>query len=330
MTAQKTISIVMPNHNHSKELETSLQAIAEQSVMPDEVLLIDDGSTDNSLDVVEFFKSKIKNLKLLKNEARQGVVKTVNRGIHAASGDYIILASADERILPDMCTQMKTALAQYPQGHLFVAKFTEWDATTGALSHGAQSELDLWFLKGTRNRWICAETFKSLLAQKPIRLSANAAMFSKHSLLEVGLFDENLKWHSDWFAIYAVALRYGFCAIPQILSWYRLSEQSYSVQGTKDTKVQQNIVLSLHDKLDQAEFRDIKQALMQAPSAMSPFMRASLIALIKRPRRYDRLFYILRWWVKEVLKGQRPRLWRRFLKTYLPKLRINFPEKISR
>jgi hypothetical protein len=138
-------------------------------------------------------------------------------------------------------------------------------------------------------------------------------MFQRETLLKCGLLDAELKWHSDWFMIYAVAFRYGFVAIPEILSWFRVTEESYSVKGVAATAEQARVVLNLHAKLDQPEFADVRQALMRAPSAMAPFMRQTLMVLPRYPRRWNRLGHIGAWWLREVALGRRPRRWARML-----------------
>jgi len=118
-----------------------------------------------------------------------------------------------------------------------------------------------------------------------------------------------LRWHSDWFAIYAIALRSGFCAVPRALSYFRIDEQSYSARGTRNPALQQDVMLKIIDRLNQPKFAYFRDAMWQAPSPMSPFMRPMLIALAKRPQRYPALFPILRWWLAEVAKGRRPAAW---------------------
>jgi glycosyltransferase involved in cell wall biosynthesis len=314
MTASvPTISIVLPNYNHARELGVSLAAIAAQTRPADEIVIVDDGSTDDSLEVIADFAARWPNLRLIKHEQRQGVVAAVNRGAREARGDYVILASADELILPDCCEAFAEAMAQFPQARLAVSKFTEWFPRTGELRLGQDSECDLWFLSGDGAEWVSPRRFHELLAKAHIRLSVNSAMFERALLLEIGPFDPALRWHSDWFAIYAAAFRHGFCAIPRTLSWFRMEEDSYSSAGAANTADQKRVIEALYAKLDMQEFADIRSALMRSPSAMVPFMRTMLPMLVKRPMRYLEAMSVGTWWLKQFLRGRRPRAWARFL-----------------
>jgi glycosyltransferase involved in cell wall biosynthesis len=314
MTARvPKISIVLPNYNHGRELGVSLAAIAAQTRPADEIVVVDDGSTDDSLAVIAVFAAHCPNLHLIKHEQRQGVVAAVNRGVREASCDYVILASADECILPECCEAFAKAMAEFPQARLAVSKFTEWFPLTGELRLGQDNECDLWFLCSDDAEWVSPQRFHELLARAHIRLSVNSAMFERELLLEIGPFDPALRWHSDWFAIYAVAFRHGFCAIPRTLSWFRIEEDSYSSRGVANIADQEGVIEALFAKLDTREFADLRSALMRSPAAMAPFMRTMLPMLVKRPTRYPEAMFVGTWWLKQFFLGRRPQAWARLL-----------------
>jgi glycosyltransferase involved in cell wall biosynthesis len=310
---EPSISIVLPNYNHSAYLPSSLSAIVTQTRPADEIIIVDDGSTDNSLDIIASFAARTPAMRVVRHVERQGVVAAVNRGIREATGDYIILASADERIMETMCERMAKARDAFPDAKLFVAHFTEWWPETGKLRCGEDGETALWFVEGPAPCRLSPEDLIAQLRRRHVRLSANAAMFERATLLKCGLLDGALKWHSDWFMIYAVAFRHGFVAIPEVLSWFRVTEESYSVRGVAATAEQERVVLNLHGKLSQPEYADIRRALMRGPSAMDPFMRQTLTVLPRHPRYWNRLVYIGAWWLREVALGRRPRRWARML-----------------
>jgi len=309
-----TISIVMPNYNHATEMRVSLATIVNQSRPADEIIVVDDGSTDTSREVIAEFAAGCPALRLVRHGTRQGVAAAVNRGLAETTTSHIILASADERIMPDMCEQMEMALNDFPDAALVIAQFTEWFPETGLLRYGDDNECKLWFVDGARPVWVSARQFQCLLHRRHVRLAANSAMFARAALFEVGLFDPALQWHADWFAIYAIALRYGFVAVPRVLSWYRVAPGSFSARGASTLGRQGPVVMALHTKLDDYNYADIRRALLRSPSAMAPFMRATLLTLVWQPRRYGRLARIGLWWLREVLLGRRPKRWATILR----------------
>ena len=81
------VSIIMPMYNAGKFLSKSIESVLEQTYQNWELLLIDDGSKDDSIDTLVLWK-RFKNL-LLKNEQNMGIAKTRNKGIEASKGQYI-------------------------------------------------------------------------------------------------------------------------------------------------------------------------------------------------------------------------------------------------
>lgn len=312
-TNRCTVSIVLPNYNHSNELRTSLAGILAQTRPADEIIVVDDGSTDDSLSVIQSFAARSSAIKLVCHPERRGVGAAVNRGLKEAKGDFVIMASADERILPTMCEELTSALAKYPHARLLVSDFAEWYPETQTLTHGVESELGMWYAKDENPLFVTPLEFHALLQRRHICLGVNTAMVQRRALEEVNGFDPALKWHSDWFAIYTIAIRHGFCAVPRTLAWYRINHASYSFRGTRNSREQEEVVLNLLRKLRSPEFADVGHALMRAPSAMSPFMRPMLLALVTRPAQYPTLFWVGKWWLGQVVRGKRPRAWSRLL-----------------
>ena len=118
-----TLSVVISNYNHAHYLPESLQAILSQSYRPLEVIVIDDASTDNSVDVIESFARKDPIVHLYRNEQNRGVFFSANRGLNLAAGEYIYWAAADDRVCPGFFEKSMDILAQYPQAGLCSSLF---------------------------------------------------------------------------------------------------------------------------------------------------------------------------------------------------------------
>ena len=88
------ISIIMPVYNSSNYLYDSINSIIRQSFKNYEYIIIDDGSKDDSFEIVKSFKDK--RLKILRNKINLGVSKTQNIGIKHAKGKYIIRLDSDD------------------------------------------------------------------------------------------------------------------------------------------------------------------------------------------------------------------------------------------
>ena len=93
------ISVIMPMYNVEKYVGFAIQSILNQTFSDFELILIDDGSNDNTLSIAQNFNDP--RIKVFKNKNNLGVGKTRNYGISIASGDYIYFCDSDDAILPN-------------------------------------------------------------------------------------------------------------------------------------------------------------------------------------------------------------------------------------
>lgn len=310
----QTISVILPNYNHGSELHTSLLATASQTRPADEIIVIDDASTDGSVAIIKGLARRFPNIRLLRNVENCGVSKTVSRGLAAARGDYVVMASADERMLPTMIERLSAAARAFPTARMIASSYTQWWPDRDEIRvHGRDSELGPWFLSSPEAAYLSPERLHELLRSSFVWLAINTAMFARSALVEVGGYDPALRWHGDWFVSYAIAFRYGVVFVPESLALFRESKRSYSAAGMLDPRQQRAVALAIQRKLRDSQFVDLYRALKRSPMAMSTFVRPTILALIGRPAMYPMLLAILRWWVVQVMRGRRPAVWARLL-----------------
>ncbi len=309
-----SVSVILPNYNHSKELRISLLAAATQTRSADEIIIIDDASTDASLSVIEGFAGRFSNIRMLRNSERCGVSKTVSRGLAEARGDYVVMASADEKMLPTMIERLLAAARAFPQARMITSSYTQWWPERDEVCvHGRDSENGPWFLGTSEPAFISPERLHQLLRLSFVWFGINTAMFDRSVLVEVGGYDPDLRWHSDWFVSYAIAFKYGAVVVPESLALFREAEHSYSAVGMRDARQQRDVALAIQRKLRDPQFDYFYRAVMRSPAVISTFLRPTLLALPRHPSMYPMLLAILRWWFLEVMHGRRPGAWARLL-----------------
>lgn len=93
------ISLVIATYNGSKFLREQLDSIYNQTMLPDEIIVVDDCSKDNTIDILQEYKNKY-NLKYYRNDSNLGVNKTFEKAIALSSGDYIAICDQDDVWLP--------------------------------------------------------------------------------------------------------------------------------------------------------------------------------------------------------------------------------------
>ena len=104
----------MPNYNGAQFLPKSIQSLLDQTETFDEIIIVDDGSTDNSVAIIEAFMKENPHIRLVKHEKNQGVNAATNTGLEHANGDYILFCATDDWFGPSIVALSKQAARQYP------------------------------------------------------------------------------------------------------------------------------------------------------------------------------------------------------------------------
>jgi glycosyltransferase involved in cell wall biosynthesis len=93
------ISVALTSCNGANYLKEQLESVYAQSLLPDEVIVCDDCSTDNSIEILTEYKEK-HNLRYFINDKKLGFVKNFEKAISLCSGDFIALSDQDDVWLP--------------------------------------------------------------------------------------------------------------------------------------------------------------------------------------------------------------------------------------
>ena len=113
------LSVVIPSFNHGLYLRASLASVLAQLRAADEIIVIDDASTDDSLAVASSFLHRHPNFRLLQNSRNLGCVRTLNKGLALAQGSIIYFGAADDLTYPMLFARAAALLESYPQAGLF-------------------------------------------------------------------------------------------------------------------------------------------------------------------------------------------------------------------
>ena len=314
MAQTTSVSVILPVYNHADLLPRALAALAAQTRMPDEIIVIDDASSDRSYEVAKDFAGRFApsaRYEVLRNETNLGVNRTLNRGLEISTGDYVACTGADDWVRPRFIEVMSAAGRQFPEASIITSQYTEYfEAEDRLVEHTSDSELGLWFVADNSPRFVSPAEFAALLRRAHIALHFNASVIRADVLRRTGCFDPALRWHADWFAIYAIALRHGFAVVPEPLAVFRVASGTYSAHGVHNRKQQRKVCHAVCDKLAHPHWTDIRAKLKATPSPFSPLVRGLVPALVNRPRDWDLLLQVALWWSNEARKGRRPALLR--------------------
>jgi len=220
---QPSLSVVVPNYNHAALLEQTLPGILEQSFKPIEVIVVDDGSTDNSVEVIRELMRKDPAIRLIQNEKNQGIHFSVDRALKLARGDYIYFAAADDIVFPGFFENSMRLLTKYPQAGLCSAirKVITADGI------GYRSPLNI---PAAIECYLSPQQCARLLRKYDSWMGGNSCVYRRDAVLESGGLRSDLSALCDIFLGMVVALKYGACFIPQQLTGFRMAPGGYSAR----------------------------------------------------------------------------------------------------
>jgi len=222
MSGPATLSVAILNFNHGRFLPDALQAILKQSRAPNELLVIDDASTDDSWRVIEALVDRNASVRAVRNERNRGVIANLNDALERLNGDLVLFAAADDIVLPDLFEDSVALLSRYPEAALCSALSLRMD-TDGTHLEPYRSPLPLaepGFLSAAR----CAE----LLVRYDSWFMGNTTIYRRAMLEAIGGYRPELGSFCDGFACRLLALRHGACFVPEARAIWRLSESGYS------------------------------------------------------------------------------------------------------
>ncbi len=248
------VSVVVPAYNISTYIADALKSLEKQTFQDFEVLIVDDGSTDNTAEIVQSFCQRDSRFRLLKKQ-NGGLASARNYGIARAKGEYIALLDGDDIYLPD---KLASHVTQLDRGSKIGVVYS---ASRAIRDDGKPT---LMVLSG---KPIKSDPLKALLCKNFLGHGSNG-VFRRCIVDEIGGFDETLPRCEDldfWLRI-ALTSRWDFYRVPKVLCGYRVrpSGLSFNVE-----KMRQN-----HEKvLQQAKERSSELVRPILPTAYAYMYR---------------------------------------------------------
>ena len=221
------VSVVIPNYNHARYLPQCLDAVFAQQPRADEVIVIDDASTDDSVAVIESYRQRHPELRLLRNSTNQGVIAGMNRGLREARGEFVLFAAADDWVLPGMLSRSLELLQRYPQAGFCSSLSLQGTDASEVRPLPTAIVLD-------RAGYISPAEVLRLLSKEDSWFLGNTLLLRRERIIEMGGYRPELASYCDGFLYQQIALRHGVCFIPQLLSVWRLLPAGYSASTVID------------------------------------------------------------------------------------------------
>jgi GT2 family glycosyltransferase len=178
------ISVIIPNYNGSRFLESCLKSLSVQSCRDFETIVVDNGSADDSIQVV---RSVAPDAILLIQKKNLGFAGGANAGIRSARGRWVALLNNDTEVAQDWVLQCKKAIEAHPEASFLACRVLDYNDRGRVYSAG-----DCFLRAGIGYRRGQEQPDRKEFLQEREIFSASgcAALYRKTALDEVGLFDE--------------------------------------------------------------------------------------------------------------------------------------------
>jgi cupin fold WbuC family metalloprotein len=226
-----TLTVILCNYNHGRYVPRAIQAVLSQSRQPDEFIIIDDGSTDDSPEVIGRFAANHPCIKFVRQDRNCGFHESFRRALELATGDYVYSGASDDYVLPGFFEQIMELAAQHTEAGVLSGQIVCVDAAGRRLSVSGLDRFDRPVFIGP------ADYLRECLQVDPPHGSLSpATIYRREVLQQVGGFRRELDFWADTFAIRAAGLRFGFCYLPRECVVWTTMEHGISESARQDPR----------------------------------------------------------------------------------------------
>ena len=204
------ISVLIPLYNKASEVERTVRSVLAQSVLPLEIIIVDDGSTDASLEVVRAIESPL--IKVI-TQPNAGVSVARNRAIREARGEWVALLDADDRWHADYLAEQQRMIGLYPDCGAYATAFKVDDGKREVVGDTPQTEGVVDFFVESMRRYV---------------MIPSATLLRRNLVMELGGFPEGMRMGEDQYLWTLVARRAKVAFSPKPLAIYSRAAENRS------------------------------------------------------------------------------------------------------
>ncbi|MGB5896888.1 MAG: glycosyltransferase [Geitlerinemataceae cyanobacterium] len=243
------ISVIIPVYNGEKTIRETIESVLAQTFTDFELLIINDGSTDETIKIIESFGDP--RIQVFSYE-NAGLAASRNRGIDRATTDYIAFIDADDLWTPEKLYDQFQALQENPKAAVAYSWTDYINESSQVIYQGGYPTVN-------------GDAYAHLLLVCFLENGSNP-LIRKQALLEVGGFDESLPAAEDWDLYIRLATRYHFVGVPRPQILYRVATDNMSSHVLRQ---------------EAASLRVIEKAFAAAPEALQYLKPQSLANIYK-------------------------------------------------
>jgi glycosyltransferase involved in cell wall biosynthesis len=207
------VSVVVPLYNHAAYIGPAIESVLAQGQVVREVVVIDDGSTDASAQVMRGLAERDARIRF-RTQANQGAHATINAGLQDCTGEYLTILNSDDAYLPGRLDALALLLDAKPSASIAASGIAFMDGAGGAISNSWYDEAVAFLRAGA--------PIGTALVNANLLMTTSNFLFRRELPLLIGGFAALRYTHDLDFALRALALGHDIALSEEVLLRYRL------------------------------------------------------------------------------------------------------------
>lgn len=251
------ISIITASYNYEDYIKEAIESVMVQSYQDWELIIVDDGSKDNSLEVINSYAQKDARIKVFthENNVNKGLIETIKLGLSNVCGDYVAFLESDDVWTKDYLEKKSQIIQQYPDTGLIFNSVEMFGCHQNIKEYAGYFELSQKIL----NKIEFPKNLFDLMLLINLVPTFSCVMVKKEAI-DACSFDNLYGPWLDWGLWIQIAYRHDFYYIPKNLTKWRMHQKSYINTSDKikrnNNKILYSIVSNTFDR-EQNTFKKI-------------------------------------------------------------------------
>lgn len=214
------VSVIVASYNHAEYLARRMDSLIGQTYDPMEILVIDDGSTDGSVSVLERYKAHPK-VRLIIRERNGGWVAVSRQGIDTAAGEFILFAQCDDDCRPDLIERLVAAMRRYPSAGITFCRSLLVDEHGRTLGDDFIVREPAFRHRCVTDTLLNKDEMGRFLLHSCVIPNISAALIRRECFTSLGYLSAEYRACNDWEFFFRVVTRYDVGYVSEPLNLFR-------------------------------------------------------------------------------------------------------------
>jgi alpha-1,3-rhamnosyltransferase len=213
-----SVTAVVPNYNYARYIQNSLKAVLNQTHPPSQIIIVDDASTDDSVEKIEEIIQGRSDVIFLRHEKNQGVYQTIEEAVARVKTEFLFISPTDDCVMPNFVEQLLRCFQKSPTIGLSCSIPTLFAGAIPDPSAPIRDEVEIY----------SPEKLAEVIRSHPFWIAGNSVLYRADAFRKFGGIQSRAQLFSDWILNYSIGFTYGIGYVYQSLAAARVHPNSIS------------------------------------------------------------------------------------------------------